>query len=177
MKLIADSGSTKTDWGLISSTNQVISSFSTLGLNPVYYKEEFILDQLKFTPIKSYLSDIGEVVFFGAGCSDDEGAGVIKNILSNYFICANINVHSDIEAAAIASLRNKSGINIILVTDSNIAICQENGEISETRSGNGFILGDEGSGSHIGRLLITDYMNNKLPAGLIYKLEKDGLTR
>ena len=58
MKLIADSGSTKTDWGLISSTNQVISSFSTLGLNPVYYKEEFILDQLKFTPIKSYLSDI-----------------------------------------------------------------------------------------------------------------------
>lgn len=66
MKLIADSGSTKTDWVLISPTNQVISSFSTLGLNPVYYKEEFILDQLKFTPIKSYLSDIGEVVFFGA---------------------------------------------------------------------------------------------------------------
>jgi hypothetical protein len=146
-------------------------------LNPVYYKEEFILDQLKFTPIKSYLSDIGEVVFFGAGCSDDEGAGVIKNILSNYFISANINVHSDIKAAAISSLRNKSGISIILGTGSNIAICHNNGEISETRSGNGFILGDEGSGSHIGRLLITDYMNNKLPPELKYKLEKDGLTR
>ncbi len=74
MKLIADSGSTKTDWVLISSTNQVINSFSTHGLNPVYYNEEFILGQLKFTPMNSLLSDISEVVFFGAGCSHREGS-------------------------------------------------------------------------------------------------------
>ena len=54
----------------------------------------------------------------------------------------------------IASLRNESGISIVLGIGINIAICPENGELLETRSGNGFILGDEGSGSHLGKLLI-----------------------
>ena len=90
--------------------------------------------------------------FFGAGCARNEVAPVMLDLLSNYYENAKIEIDSDLKGAIIAGLTYRAGIGIILGTGSNIAIIDENSKIIESRSGNGNIFGDEGSGTHLDKL-------------------------
>ncbi len=157
MILIADSGSTKTDWRLINGEN--ITQFSTIGLNPVYRSSSEIKEVLvhDLTPNIDRLN-IKEIYFYGAGCMSFEKADKIKETLNGIFVNSKVNVSSDILAAARAAASNKEAIVAILGTGANI--CHYNGkQITETRSGLGYILGDEGSGAVIGKEFIKSYLN------------------
>lgn len=160
MILIAESGSTKTDWVLIDDS-RIESKFATEGLNPVY-KNDSEIRSVIINSLKLDYSKLTEVHFFGAGCMGFEKGELLKITLESIFTNATIVVNSDILGAALSIFNQNSGIAVILGTGANVCI-YDGEEIVETRSGLGYILGDEGSGAHIGKRFIQDYLNGFIP--------------
>ncbi len=165
MKLIADSGSTKTHWCVIDD-NGLVKDIFTKGINPFYQTEEEIKSELSIHLIPQ-LTDfkIETIIFYGAGCSFPEKKMMVANALSTFFKEAKIEVESDLLGAARSLFGNKKGIACILGTGSNS--CYYDGEnIVDNVSPLGFILGDEGSGAVLGKLLIADCLKNQLSSEL-----------
>lgn len=161
MILIADSGSTKTDWSVVKDGLKV-KSILTKGINPVFQTEEEITEELASSlvpEIKDY--PIRSVCFYGAGCIPGKQAAVRQAIAAN-IAADTIEVNTDMLAAARSLCGRKAGIAGILGTGSNS--CYYDGkEIISNVSPLGFILGDEGSGAVLGKLLVGDVLKNQLP--------------
>ena len=158
MILIADSGSTKTNWALIDAKHPVQTG-ATGGINPFFMDEKGISSLLEreFTLPKT---DLSAVYFYGAGCRADQTAVVYK-ALQTYFQKDNIEVQSDLVAAARSLCRNQAGIVCILGTGSNS--CRYDGKkIVQQVPPLGFILGDEGSGASLGKKFIGKLLKNQL---------------
>jgi len=162
MILIAESGSTKTDWVLINHNNQ-LSVFHTIGFNPFFHNDKLISkhihDNVEFY---NTCRDVEEIYFYGAGCSSEELNSVIKNALQGIFKKAKVNVEHDLLACALSTYENEPSISCILGTGSNSCYYDGN-ELIEKVPALGYVLGDEGSGSYFGKKLLTDYLYNKLP--------------
>jgi glucosamine kinase len=164
MILIADSGSTKTSW-CFSEKGKEPELFNTGGVNPFFRTTENIVAEWKETPLANLSEKVNRVFFYGAGIVNEEKADVIKKALDVFFPEAEKEVHSDLLAAAHATLGNKSGIACILGTGSNS--CHYNGKaITAHVPPLGFILGDEGSGAVLGRQLVGDYLKKTMPENL-----------
>ncbi len=162
MVLIADSGSTKTDWRLLHDGVQACQ-IQTKGFNPYYQNIEEIDQEIKTELIpKLEKFDITSIYFYGAGCSTPERQHKISGVLSPYFTHAEISVQSDMTGAARALSGNQPGIVCILGTGSGS--CFYDGEkITENIPSLGFILGDEGSGSWLGKRMVTDFLRGHMP--------------
>ena len=176
MKLIADSGSTSTEWHLI--TDDHIEEYATIGLNPYFVPQGDIEKAVRAElGTKLDTSKINEVFFYGAGCSSDEKCEQVKNALSPVFGNARIEVNHDLLGAARAALGRDEGIVAILGTGSNSA--HYDGEtIVENIPSLGYVLGDEGSGAHMGKKLLKAYMSKKLSDVTSQQLTKEyDLTR
>lgn len=173
MILVADSGSSKTDWisSLSTSTDKKLE-FTTGGMNPFFVTEKEIIKTLQNTTgVQGLAKDIDEVYFFGAGCSSPDRREVISNALSQVFRNAFINVESDIVGSAYATCGNNKGITCILGTGSNITFYNGR-EVINGKHGLGYILGDEGSGTYFGKDLITSYLYNYMPQDLQKQFDK-----
>ena len=165
MQLIADSGSTKTEWILIES-GRVLKQLITKGINPFFQTEEDIYAELQavMSP-KIDTAKVQHIHFFGAGCALPERKAQVANALKAVFTNAVISVESDLLGAARALLGREKGIACILGTGSNS--CFYDGEnIVQNVSPLGFILGDEGSGAVLGKLFVGDCLKNQLPEAL-----------
>ena len=175
MILIADSGSTKTAWKLIGKEKNTdeIAVFYTSGINPFYQSSEEIAGTL--SPLKLYshtplpcgegLGEGFDVFFYGAGCHFPDKKEIVKSALQQIFPAAEIEINNDLLAACRALFQHEAGIACILGTGSNS--CFYNGEkIVENVSPLGYILGDEGSGAVLGKLLVADILKNQLPENL-----------
>lgn len=160
--LIADSGSTKTDWVLCNNGN-VTAHIKTQGLNPTIQSSEEILSVLETELAREIAPDAPERIFFyGAGCAYDNANNRMKKALACIFPTAEICINSDLLGAARALCGCEEGIACILGTGSNS--CLYNGkEIAENTPSLGYILGDEGSGAHLGRQLVSDCIKKQLP--------------
>jgi N-acetylglucosamine kinase-like BadF-type ATPase len=171
MIIIADSGSTKTDWAVIEE-NKLIDRFESIGMNPMTQTENHIDGLLHdIDKIQSFHSKVKRVHFYGAGCSNESKKLMMKNILLNRFNNSEINIQHDLYGAALALCGNKEGIVCILGTGSNC--CYFDGEqIHDRRFGNGYIYGDEGSGFDMGKRLIRQYLAHSLPNDLKITFEK-----
>jgi len=160
MILIADSGSTKTDWCLVEN-GQVVQRILTKGTNPFFQSQEEISQEVEealLPQVKDY--SIESVFFYGAGCAFPEKNEIVRLAIAQH-IKASVEVGSDLLAAARALCGKNSGIACILGTGSNS--CFYNGEeIVDNVSPLGYILGDEGSGAVLGRLLVGDCLKNQL---------------
>lgn len=165
MILIADSGSTKTHW-CIADNSVAIKHIYTKGINPFYQTEEEIRLEIQQYLIPELVDlSINQIYFYGAGCSFPEKKLLVNNALGHFFKDTVIEVQSDLLAAAHSLFGNEKGIACILGTGSNS--CYYNGtEITENVSPLGFILGDEGSGAVLGKILVADCLKNQLPAEL-----------
>lgn len=164
MILIADSGSTKTDWCLVESGENILR-FQTRGTNPFFQTEEEILEEIE-TGLLPGLKGVepSSVHFYGAGCAFPEKNEIIRRAVSRH-LPVPVEVGSDLLAAARALCGDRPGIACILGTGSNS--CQYDGkEIVKNVSPLGFILGDEGSGAVLGKLLIGDVLKDQLPPAL-----------
>jgi N-acetylglucosamine kinase-like BadF-type ATPase len=165
MILIADSGSTKTEWSLIAKDND-IRNFQTIGLNPYFIDSHGIETELE----KNLLPFVNEkqitqVFFYGSGCSSLQKKDIIREPLESFFRLANVEVEHDLLAAARSLCGTESGIACILGTGSNS--CLYNGsEILENVESVGYMFGDEGAGVYIGKALISYYLRNELPLDL-----------
>lgn len=157
MKLICDSGSTKSAWCLTDGTTP--HYFTTQGINPFQQSEEEIAAILRMELAGQLQSDlyIKEVYFYGAGCTKEKSPIVAKAIRATIAPQAKITVDSDMLGAAIALCGKGSGIVSILGTGSNSAY-YDGKTLHSTVPALGYILGDEGSGAYIGKRLIGDIL-------------------
>ena len=171
MKLIIDCGSTKADW-VILKEEKIVASFQSEGFNPNYTDKDSILGIiLNESSYRTYIQEIKEIFFYGSGCGSEMNRNIIKDIFSLIFINAKITVTHDMMAACHAVLHKNEGIVCILGTGSNSCFYDGN-EITEKATSLGYILGDEGSGSYIGKTLIRDYFYKKMPEDLSSKFEE-----
>ncbi len=165
MILIADSGSTKTDWTVVDN-KKVTKKITTNGINPFFQTEEEIALEIK-EKLVPYLdtSQFEGIYFYGAGCAFDDKIALVKAAISTHLTSNIIEVNSDMLAAAHALCGRNSGIVCIVGTGSNS--CEYNGkDIVSNVSPLGFILGDEGSGAVLGKLFIGSLLKNQLTPGL-----------
>ena len=163
MILIADSGSTKTDWQIIEE-GRGVCDVQTSGINPYHLTLPEIIQLLK-TDWKEDARSFSAIYFYGAGCTPAKKT-VMQEALSAFFDSSLIEVHSDLLAAARALCLKEKGIVCILGTGSNS--CYYDGvEIVSQVSPLGYVLGDEGSGAVLGRILLGDILKNQLPQELI----------
>ncbi|HQT23473.1 MAG: N-acetylglucosamine kinase [Sphingobacteriales bacterium 17-39-43] len=182
MLLVADSGSSKADWILTISDTETIP-FRTSGINPFFLSEKDIIKIFQNTPeIQPYTDQVKEIYFFGAGCSSPDRREHISNALSKIFKHAFVSVDIDIIASIYATAGNSKGICCIIGTGSNITYF-DGSKIHESKHGLGYILGDEGSGTWLGRQLITSFLYGKMPADLSdsfkknYKIDKESVIK
>lgn len=172
MILVADSGSTKCDWAIIKSEDEIIE-FNTMGFNPFFHSEELIVKTLNESPeVIKYRDQIDLVFYYGAGSSTKELKLVLNRALDTVFSSAT-NIHSDhdLVASALATYEGEPCISCILGTGSNS--CYYDGDIvMEEAPALGHILGDEGSGSYFGKKLIARYAYKQLPDNLYEAFKK-----
>ena len=162
MILIADSGSTKTDWGLVDN-GKLTKKIRTSGMNPFQMSEDEICEEIKAHLVPELPSTIvGEVHFYGAGCTKEKQPIVERALRANITITGECEVASDMLGAARGICGHKPGIACILGTGSNS--CSYDGRyLVKNVSPLGFILGDEGSGAVLGKLLVGDVLKNQMP--------------
>lgn len=161
MILVADSGSTKTAWCLINQQEENFL-FDTEGYNPYYVDQDYIIRSLnKNLPGTIKPVQIREVHFYGAGCMLDR-TPVIEDALQAVFQKAKVNTAMDLLAAARALLGHKPGFAAILGTGTNTCI-YDGDKISHNIDSLGYMLGDEGSGTYIGKKLLKDYLRDDMP--------------
>lgn len=166
MILIADSGSTKTDWRLIDREGNIHQA-QTIGLNPYFVSDDQFLHSLRSGPLKLFTAaEIRKVYFYGSGISSSDLSEKVKSLLKQVYSLAEINVEHDLLGAARALCGNEAGISAILGTGMNT--CAFDGvHIVKNVPSLGYILGDEGSGADLGRRWVQAYLLNEAPADLI----------
>lgn len=180
MFLIADSGSTKTDWCLCKK-GTVLNNLQTQGINPYHQSEEAIegvireelLPQIPQTIEISKLN----IIFYGSGCANETACKRVQDAIHKVLGTNSITIHSDLLGAARALCGHEEGIACVLGTGSNS--CLYNGkEIIANIPPLGYILGDEGSSAVLGRRLVGDCLKNQLPEVLRNEfLTEYGLTQ
>ncbi|MDQ6901540.1 MAG: N-acetylglucosamine kinase [Bacteroidota bacterium] len=158
IKLIADSGSTKTEWCLLNGKKKTI--IVSQGMSPYFIngtKMEAIIANEVVRSLKT--KKVDEIYFYGTGCSNPENARMVKKALKNSFADAKISVETDVAGAAKGLCGNEKGIACILGTGSSS--CYYNGKrIVKNSPGLGYVLGDEGSGAYLGKKVIQHFLYN-----------------
>lgn len=181
MFLIADSGSTKTTWSLMGHTTEILR-FETEGYNPYFVSSEYIIKSLGLSLNKRInKSEIKVIYFYGAGCVSDRKSVIIR-ALKTVFKVAEIFVYPDLLAVARGLLHDQPGFVAILGTGSNTGLY--NGDRIELNIDSlGYILGDEGSSSYLGKKVLQDFLRGKMPKDVntrfneLYNITKDEIFR
>ncbi len=169
MLLVADSGSTKADWKYGPAEDQLIT---TKGFNPFFHDRTFILAELEQSELAALREQVTEIKFYGAGCSSPDRNEIVAKALREFFSRATVLVDHDILGAAIATNGDTEGISCIIGTGSNS--CYYNGsELFQVVPALGYLLGDEASGSYLGKRLLSDYLYKLLPDELKTALETE----
>ncbi len=175
MILIADSGSTKTTWCIAGNDNIPVETCTTAGINPFLQSPDEIYSTLE-KEFKVRRGPFDAIFFYGAGCANKQKNEEVRQPLTRFFKAGIVYVDSDLVGAARSLCGNNPGIAAILGTGSNS--CYYDGKkIARHVSPLGYILGDEGSGTVLGRKLLADVLKKQLPEVICnafykqYKLE------
>jgi N-acetylglucosamine kinase-like BadF-type ATPase len=172
MIVIIDSGSTKSDWCLVTKDgeNKIVH---TEGLNPYFFSNENEITDCLEKEIYPYLQPekVDNVYFFGSGCAAPEKRQTLHNALEDFFTNADIYIESDLLGASIGMSIDKQSIVAILGTGSSTCLFDGKKIIQQLPS-LGFILGDEGSGAKIGTRVLADYLHNDMPEDLREAFQK-----
>ena len=167
MRLIVDSGSTKTDWIALDTNNVGSFETQTQGLNPQVLSEQIIEERI----VNNYdlyrqRKLVTEIHFYGAGCGTRPPRELLKNVLQGIFPNAQIDVKEDTYAAVYAASNpGEESIVCILGTGSNCSYF-DGVEVEQRITSLGYILMDDGSGNYYGRQLLRDYYFNKITADM-----------
>ena len=171
MKLIIDSGSTKMGWILLNG-QEVKAHFVTKGFNPNYSDIQHLESLVETCHGASLPKDIHSIHYYGTGCGNEQNCQLIKDVFQRHFPKAEITVTHDLMAACHALLGHEKGIACILGTGSNA--CVYDGEnITERAVSLGYLVGDEGSGMHIGKEVVRAYFYGFMPEELRMRFEAE----
>jgi len=165
MVIIADCGSTKCDWLLVhGARDQQLEN--TVGFSPFFHTtleiKEIIQTQL-LSKIKA--AEVEQVWFYGTGIHDEQRAEIVEAALRAVFPNAGVEVEHDLLASARATCKRSAGIACILGTGSN-SCYYDGSKILDNVTSLGWLLGDEGSGTHLGKALLRAWFYRELPTDL-----------
>lgn len=164
MILVADSGSTNTNWCLLNAT-EVAQYFDTEGYNPFFVSVSYIVQSLKSgLPGNMNPANIRLIYFYGSGCFEEK-TSIIKDALKQVFKNADTYVGLDLLGSARAVLGDNQGFAAILGTGTNSCLFDGNKIIANIDS-LGYLMGDEGSGYYIGKKLLGDYIREYMPVAV-----------
>ena len=168
MRLIIDAGSTKMEWILMEG-NEVKSRFTTEGFNPNYSEKQCLVETCHGASLPN---GIHSLHYYGTGCGNEQNCQMITGVFQKSFPNADIHVTHDLMAACHAVLGHEKGIACILGTGSNA--CLYDGEtITEKAVSLGYLVGDEGSGMHIGREVVRAYFYGFMPEELRMRFDAE----
>ena len=176
MTLICDCGSTKAEWAFLDGKN-VVKRFITNGFNPNFTDGEVIKNILLETKNAVDNQQVDKICFYGSGCGSEANQNKVAMLFAMVFKINDIEVHPDTLGACHALFGKNPGVACILGTGSNA--CVFDGEkITKSVASLGFMIGDEGSGCHIGKRIVHDYFLGLMPDDLRAKFyEKYHLDR
>jgi glucosamine kinase len=165
MILVADSGSTKTEWRVINNGIPK-ESVSSSGINPYFLSsgEIYLLLKKELYSISGYSFDI--IYFYGTGCNSESKNNTVKEALNSFFSVEEIRIGSDLLGAARSLCQNDPGIACIMGTGSNSCF-YDGSVIASNVPPLGYILGDEGGGAVIGKKLISAVLKKQVPGTVI----------
>lgn len=166
MKIIVESGATKTAWRAVYEDGTVREAL-TEGLSPTCLEVEHIRDIVRAAvPVLNPSgSRVEEIFFYGAGLVSEASSAPVRALLEDWCPFARIEFHSDILAAARALFGDGSGVVAIMGTGSNSCL-YEDGEIVRNIRPGGYVLGDEGSGVALGRAFLADLVKGLIPENI-----------
>lgn len=165
MILIADSGSTKTEWRAVENGISGKSYISS-GINPFFLKREEIVRLLRKEMAETEGTNVSHVYFYGTGCSNTAKINIIREALGEFFGNADLFIGSDLLGAARSLCQTDPGIACIIGTGSN-SCYYDGAAIVSNVSPLGYILGDEGGGAVLGRKLVAGVLKKQLPGIVI----------
>ncbi|MBU6157864.1 MAG: N-acetylglucosamine kinase [Bacteroidetes bacterium] len=170
--LLADSGSTKTTWCLLSGSQKKI--IYTEGISPYFMEEQEIVSLLQSALVPALKKNkIDRIVFYGTGCSNKVNSNKVKKALQLVFQshCPDISIYHDLMGAAHALCGQEPGIACILGTGSNS--CYYDGKkIKRNSPGLGYVLGDEGSGAYLGKIVLQHYLYQTFDQELMQRFDR-----
>jgi N-acetylglucosamine kinase-like BadF-type ATPase len=179
MKLIAHSGSTKTEWCLVNN-GHIVEHVFTDGINPHIQTRREISRCVRLQlPGNYFTRKIEEVIFYGSGCMSEEKQNIVKASLVSQFR-THTYIYNDLLAAGRALFGKREGIACMLGTGSNSCVYDGEDIIDQVKS-LGYILGDEGSGAALGKMFISDCLKNLAPQEImetfyeIYQITDDDI--
>lgn len=168
-KIIADAGSSKVEWLLLGDNGKIISRTTTDGLNALLADSEEA--KSLFAEARSALGQeesVAEIHYYGAGCATTAICDKIHGALSEVWQSGTVSVSSDLLGAARSLLGKEKGIACILGTGSNSCL-YDGHDIIQNVPSLGYVLGDEGSGSALGKRLVADAFKGHLPKAILDK--------
>jgi len=174
-KVIIESGATKSEWVVIDPESGVVFRHLTSGINVNYSNDEDIISVIHdFNNAATVCTanSIHEIVYYGAGCGSPENRKRIETLLSNTFAQAHISVWSDLIAACHALYGHESGLVAILGTGSSSCL-YDGSQIIDRAPSLGYLIGDEGSGTYLGKLLVTELLHNRISKQLVLEFETE----
>ena len=166
MIAIVDGGSTKCDWVILENSGKISQKTETIGFNPNIINADFIPQEIEKNQHLYFIKNsLEKVYFYGSGCGTPENVALVEIQLQKAFPYATIMVKEDMTAAAYAAYNGKPAIVCILGTGSNS--CYFDGDkVRRDLPSLGFLIGDEGSGSALGKQLLRRFFMKKLPKDL-----------
>ena len=172
MILIADGGSTKTDWRLIKEGREY-KQVQTPGFNPYLVGSDEI-EAILWKELQPYIDNnaVSSVYYYGAGCSTPVKNMIVENAFEKIFPNARIHISHDLLAAAHALCGDKEGIAAILGTGSNSCF-YDGKDITDGIFSLGYFFGDEGSGAYLGKQLLTAYLHKELPEDVEQRFKEE----
>jgi glucosamine kinase len=172
MILIADSGSTKTNWTLMED-QRIVTTVQTAGMNPYFITSETVEAILRADLVPNIPVDfVKEIYFYGSGCSTENNNNMLRDAIMLFFRKASISVFHDILGAARALLGKEEGIACILGTGCN-ACYYDGEEVFSNVPSLGYLFGDEGAGSNLGKIFMEKYLKDKLPPEIKAEFEQE----
>jgi len=174
MRLIVDSGSTKTDWIAIDDSGAIIFETFTLGLNPQVLTE-YIIEERIINNYDLYQNrkKINKIYFYGAGCGTQPPKELLTKVLRSIFINSDFDIKEDTYAAVYACCKPTSkAIVSILGTGSNCSY-YDGERLHQKVTSLGYVLMDDASGNYFGRQLLRDFYFNKLSKDLANKFKTE----
>ncbi len=162
MILIADSGSTKTNWFAIDSNGKELFKVTTKGLNPAVFSEDILTNRIvACSELIASKNAAKEIHFYGAGCGTKTPKAILKQVLQTIFTNATITVKED-TVAAVNAVTTTPAIVCILGTGSNCSYF-DGTKTQQKIASLGYSVMDDASGNYFGRMLLRDYFFNKMP--------------
>ena len=162
MILIADSGSSKTDWRVIDDQGKV-QQFRTIGFNPFYQTAAEMAVGMQTPDLLQLKGKIAQVFFYGAGCTSEKNRSTVVQTINSFYEKALVTVDHDLMAAARATCGHEPGIACILGTGCNSGD-YDGADIVANRPSPGYLLGDEGGGAYIGKHFLQDFIYDDMPS-------------